>query len=300
MRDPVAPDLVIVGAARSGTSFLSATLDQHRLIDAGSVKEPNFYSSRWSSGRDWYDGLFLPRDRGLKRVDASVSYTYPQHQAALERIRDAAPDVQVVYAVREPIARLVSHYQLFRHYYGRTDWSTLSEAVATSEMFVGAGDYHLWLEHLRRTFPVEQVVVVPFPATTKGVEETAALLLSRLGLDVDEDLAAPAFRNETRTFRFEQLHALHRLVQKSRFYPALRARVGPDRLRALRNRITKPATLPSQEQELASLTPAQQEDVETRAAAANEAVSSWLVDQDQRLGMDWSRLWAGHIAPTTP
>src|SRR5690349_6839490 len=135
------PDVVIVGAARSGTSFLSATLGHHPQIDAGSVKEPNFYSSKWDQGPEWYDALFEPRDRGLVRVDGSVSYTYPQHPLALERVRDANPDVQVVYTVREPVARLVSHYQLFRYYYDRTDWDTLATAIERSPMFLGAGNY---------------------------------------------------------------------------------------------------------------------------------------------------------------
>src|SRR6476646_2698241 len=113
------PDVVIIGAARSGTSFLSATLGRHPGIDAGSVKEPNFYSSRWSKSPEWYDHLYQPRKLGLLRVDASVSYTYPQHPAALERVRAANPDVLVVYTMREPLAKLVSHYQLFRYYYGQ-------------------------------------------------------------------------------------------------------------------------------------------------------------------------------------
>src|SRR5690348_12928232 len=95
----VAPDLVIVGAARSGTSFLGATLARHPAIDGGKVKEPNYFSSRWDEGADWYDRLYQARSAGTKRLDASVSYTYPQHPRALERIRDVAPGVQVVYTV---------------------------------------------------------------------------------------------------------------------------------------------------------------------------------------------------------
>ncbi len=295
----VAPDLVIAGAARSGTSFLSATLAHHPLIDAGSVKEPNYYSSRWDMGPEWYDALFEPRDRGLLRVDGSVSYTYPQHQHALERVREANPRVQVVYTVREPIARLVSHYQLFRHYYDRTDWATLAEGIERSPMFLGSGDYGHWLTRLRDLFPIENVLVVPFPATTKEVGSTTALLLERLGLPpATSVLEAPTFRNEVRDFRMPGLRSLHKRLQRSPVYPALRSRLGPDRLRRLRQAVTRPSTLPSREQELASLSAGQRARVDEAAAAATSAVSEWLAEQDLRLGMDWSSVWSQHaLAP---
>ena len=41
------PDLAIVGSARSGTTFLAAQLAEHPSIDAGAVKEPNFFSREY-------------------------------------------------------------------------------------------------------------------------------------------------------------------------------------------------------------------------------------------------------------
>lgn len=298
MTDPVAPDLVIVGAARSGTSFLSATLANHPRIDAGSVKEPNYYSSRWSQGADWYDGLFQPRSQGLLRVDGSVSYTYPQHDKALERIHEARPDVQLVYTVREPLARLASHYQLFRYYYDKADLGDLGHAIEHSAMFLGAGRYDHWLARMSELFPVEQILVVPFPATTKDVGATVNVLLARLGLPpADEELAAHTFRNEVRAYRVPGLRQAHQRVLRSRYYPTLRATIGPDRLRSLRQRITKPTTLPSAKEELASLTAAQRARVDQEAAAAITAVDGWLAGQDARLGLDWSSVWKAHVSP---
>ena len=294
-KDPSAPDLVIVGAARSGTSFLSATLANHPLVDAGSVKEPNFYSSRWDEGPGWYDGLFEPRDRGLVRVDGSVSYTYPQHPLALVRLREANPGVQIVYTVREPLARLVSHYQLFRHYYDRDDWGTLGQALERSAMFLGAGDYAHWLGRLRELFTLEQILVVPFPATTKDVGPTANLLLARLGLDeVDTGLQAAAFRNEVRDFRLPGLRSVHRALQRSRAYPAVRSALGADRLRRVRQAVTRPTSLPTREHELATLSSAQRERLRQDALTAKQAVDTWLLEQDRRLDLGWSAVWSAH------
>jgi len=302
--DEVVPDLVIIGAARSGTSFLSATLGRHPGIDAGSVKEPNFYSSRWDQGQDWYASLFKPVDRGLKRVDASVSYTYPQHPAALSRIREAAPGALIVYTVREPLARLVSHYHLFRYYYDqREKWPSLEVSIERSPMFLGAGDYAHWLGRLEELFDVNQVLVVPFPATTVDVDDTAALLLGRLGLTAsDVDLAAPAFRNEVRDFRFPALRRVQRRLQKGRIYPKVRSAVGGERLRAMRQALTKPTQLPGAEEELATLGPECRALVRAEAERATDAVDRWLQEQDARLGMRWSQVWSSHLgtAPALP
>ena len=295
--EPWAPDLVIVGAARSGTSFLSGTLGQHPRIDVGSVKEPNFFSSRWSQGADWYDGLFLPRPEGSRRVDASVSYTYPQHGAALQRIREAAPHAQVVLAVREPLARLVSHFHLFRYYHGlEAKWPTLETAIARSDMFLGSGDYGHWLARLADTFPLEQVLVVPFPATTQRVGESVAVLLDRLGLEPGEaELSAPEFRNDVREFAVPGIAAVQQRLHRSTLYPRLRRALGPQRLRAARELLTRPTRLPSVEEELAALSPGLRARLSDHAAASVRAVDAWLDDQDARLDMQWSPLWKQHV-----
>jgi hypothetical protein len=272
--------VVIVGAARSGTSFLSGSLGRHPRIDVGSVKEPNFFSSQWGRGADWYDGLFEPRGHGGKRVDASVSYTYPQHQEALRRVRAAAPHAQVVYAVREPLTRLVSHFHLFRYYHGlEAKWPTLETAIERSEMFLGSGDYGHWLGQLAATFPVEQILVVPFPATTGQVDQTVAILLDRLG-----EFAVPG------------LTSLQQRLHRSTHYPRLRRALGPKRLRAVRRLLTRSTQLPTVEDELAGLSPEVRARVGDRAAVAVSAVDDWLTAQDARLGMQWSAVWRQHVA----
>src|SRR5919106_479728 len=49
------PGIVIAGAARSGTSYLAAVLGAHPDIDAGAVKEPNYFSREHERGPGEYD-----------------------------------------------------------------------------------------------------------------------------------------------------------------------------------------------------------------------------------------------------
>ena len=52
MTSSTGPDLVIAGAARSGTSFLAAQFENHPEIDPGKVKEPNYYSRNLGRGSE--------------------------------------------------------------------------------------------------------------------------------------------------------------------------------------------------------------------------------------------------------
>ena len=109
-KDPpsTGPDVAVVGAARSGTTYLAAQLAAHPMIDAPAVKEPNFYSRYLDKGEAWYDDLFPPRAPGHLRLDASVSYTFPHFPDALAALAKASPtrrsSTSCVTPSREPSA----------------------------------------------------------------------------------------------------------------------------------------------------------------------------------------------------
>ena len=293
----VGPDIAIVGAARAGTSFLSAVLGRHTQIDPGMVKEPNYFSSRWEDGEDWYDQLYTPRTAGVLCLDSSVSYTYPQHPKALQRLRAVVPDVKVIYTVRRPVDRLVSHYQLFRYYTQTHDWNSLGEALTKSEMLLGSSDYDHWLATIRDLFPPENVLVIPFPLITKDMPAVLDSVLPWLGLEHETALLesdSGNYRNEIRQFRFATLQHVHNALTSSRYYPRLRQIIGADRLRSLRRAVTRRTDMPSAQAELATLTASQHREVRQVSARAVEAVSDWLADQDSRHGVSWLPAWSLH------
>lgn len=294
----IGPDIVIAGAARSGTSFLSATLSRHSRVDAGAVKEPNYFSSRWSEGVEWYDAQFAPRKPGLLRLDSSVSYTYPQHPNALSRLRDASPDVKIIYAVRSPTPRLVSMYQLFRFYASPDMFANLGEAIDKSEMCLLSGDYDLWLDRFRSLFPLEQILIVPFPLITKDVNAVLDVLLPWLGLSPEAQLIRPEtnrYRNEVRQARWSTLSKVQRRLYKSKTYPFIRSAIGPDRLRKLSRFATRATAIPNVEDEVGTLTPVQRDRVDEVSRRAITAVDHWLQQQDTRYGSSWAREWTDHV-----
>jgi hypothetical protein len=118
------------------------------MIDAPAVKEPNFYSRYLDKGDAWYHDLFPARAPGHVRLDASVSYTFPHFPGALAALAKASPHAQIVYVVRDPIARALSHYQLQRYYFTNEPAATFGEAIASNPAYLGSSDFGHWFEQI--------------------------------------------------------------------------------------------------------------------------------------------------------
>ena len=107
------PDFVIIGAMKCGTSTLQAQLSAQPGIFMCEPKEPNFFSDDeiWSRGVSWYESLFRDAQAGSLMGEASTHYTkLPHHPMTVDRMRRHLPDARLIYMVRDPFARMVSHY----------------------------------------------------------------------------------------------------------------------------------------------------------------------------------------------
>ena len=183
--------MAIVGAARSGTTYLAAQLGAHPCIDPGAVKEPNYYSREFERGRSWYDGLYAPSTPGVYRLDASTSLTFPQFPEALGRLADDSPDVFVIYVVRDPLPRAVSHYLYLRNYFHIEVAPTFGAAIGANPIYVGTSNYADWLPRILAHFPPERLLVVPFELVTLAQPVVAHATFGILGLDIP-DVSADA------------------------------------------------------------------------------------------------------------
>jgi hypothetical protein len=164
------PTFFIIGAAKAGTTSLHYYLDQHPQIQMSAVKEPHFFAGPENGipfpperieSLDEYERLFDPAFEA--RGEASPSYTNaPRRQGVPERIRARVPEAKLVYLVRDPVERTVSHY---RHAVasGR-ERRSLREALAEiSDPYSYLACHSLYgrqLELYLRQFPAERIMVV--------------------------------------------------------------------------------------------------------------------------------------------
>lgn len=112
------PDFVIIGAARSGTTFLLGHLNAHPNVLRG-PGEPHFFDShRYAYGLDWYRLRFPTLAQrqealasGLEPVltgESSPSYLADPETPA--RLAAALPEVRLMVLLRDPAARAASHW----------------------------------------------------------------------------------------------------------------------------------------------------------------------------------------------
>lgn len=175
---------LIIGAMKCGTTQLFHTLAAHPEVNACAMKEPNFFvdhaSSNWSRGNLWYRSLF--RDAPGIRLEASTAYTkdYLDQQTAL-RIRSYCPKAKLIYLIRDPVDRAISHY-LHNVTEGRED-RPISEALLDGvSVYNSVSLYYRQLTPFLSLFPRDQICVVQAESLWKAPEETIAGVLDFLGI----------------------------------------------------------------------------------------------------------------------
>jgi len=107
------PDFLIIGAMKCGTSTLAAQLGAQTGVFLTTPKEPNFFSDDdvHARGLPWYQSLFSQAAPGDLKGEASTHYTkLPTYPHTLSRMRAVLEAPRLVYVVRDPIDRAVSHF----------------------------------------------------------------------------------------------------------------------------------------------------------------------------------------------
>lgn len=110
-RHAALPNLIIVGGLKCGTTSIHHYLGLHPEIQMSKPKELNFFVEElnWDLGLDWYASRF---DRRFAvRGESSPHYTnLPRFRGVPERIREHCPEARLIYMVRDPIKRILSHW----------------------------------------------------------------------------------------------------------------------------------------------------------------------------------------------
>ena len=136
--------LLIIGAMKCATTSLFSYLAEHPAICPAAVKEPEYFSNqvrvhdtrnRIAAYAELWD--FDP-DRHAWAMEASTGYTKHEEPEAPGRVAAHGLRPRLVYAVRDPFARIESHYNFMRRH---PDWRlpiTHPDLVQTSNYFAHA------------------------------------------------------------------------------------------------------------------------------------------------------------------
>lgn len=108
------PEFLIIGAQRSGSTFLHDTFVQETNARCSPLqKEVHYFDNKYYRGLDWYAKFFKTcDDEHQANFETSPYYLY--HPAVPGRIQESLPDVKVIAVLRDPVERAVSQYKWIR------------------------------------------------------------------------------------------------------------------------------------------------------------------------------------------
>ncbi len=143
-RGRVLPDFVVIGAAKSGTTSLYASLIEHPFVKPCSTangyfshtKEVRFFDYNYERGRDWYRSHFpleqerktFANDHGRPFLTGEASPSYLSYCNAPRRVHELLPNAKLIAVLRNPVDRAYSQFQLSRRE-GLEDLDSFEEAA---------------------------------------------------------------------------------------------------------------------------------------------------------------------------
>lgn len=206
-----APDFIIVGAQKAGTTSLYNCIRQHPQVLAASKKEIHYFSRFYNKPLNWYLEHFPERDDQVLSGEASPFYLL--HPQSANRIAQAYPQIKIIILLRDPVQRAISHYhqqyrrghetlpmmEAFKKESQRTEhaWQNLlankqlSGSALQKFSYLKRGEYIHQIKRYETCFPADQILVLESQDFFGHPYDMLSLTYGFLGIDPDfkpEDL----------------------------------------------------------------------------------------------------------------
>jgi hypothetical protein len=205
------PDFIIIGAMKSATSSLHVQLASQDGIFMSEPKEPNFFSDddEYRQGTNRYLDLFAGAGEGDLCGESSTHYTkLPDYPETIPRMKALLPNVRLIYVMRHPIDRLVSHY--IHQWTQNVIRCDINGALDAYPELINYGRYSYQLEPYFAAFGQSAVLPVFFEAVKQHPQRELTRIARFIGYQGQvtwkEDLGAQNVSTERlRRFRGYQL-----------------------------------------------------------------------------------------------
>jgi hypothetical protein len=263
------PNFLIIGAARSGTTALCNSLQQHPQIHISPLKEPHFLAfqgqtvnfagpgddvlinSQAVTKFDDYQRLFAGVDRETAIGEGSVSTLY-YHDSSIDNIRRFTPDARLIVLLRNPIQRAYSSF-LYMTAHGYEPLADFERALDQEQRRIDDHWHHIWhytrmgsystqLSRFLDAFGPDRLQILLFDDLKSDPQGTMRGLYTFLDVDPDFPPATSPEVNRSGVPRSRMVqHVLYRVNQHQKVKRLLKA-VVPLRLRewVRRANLTRP------------------------------------------------------------
>lgn len=176
------PTFIVIGAMKCGTTSLYYYLDSHPEVEMSIQKETDFFiqGRNYEKGREWYESRF--RGTAAVRGECSTNYTKAHlFPGVAQRMYDLVPEARLLYMVRDPIPRMISHYVQNRVREGED--RSFAEAVTEGERnkYIMTSRYYWQLQPYLKTFGADQILVRSLESLRDDPADTLGDIQSFIG-----------------------------------------------------------------------------------------------------------------------
>lgn len=189
------PDFLIIGAMKCGTTTLQSQLAGQPGIFMSTPKEPNFFSDDaiYAQGLEWYRALFSAAAPGDLKGEASTHYTkMPSYPQTLARMSTVIQSPRLIYMIRNPLDRAVSHY--IHEWSRRNITQPIDQAFAQHGDLIDFGRYGMQITPFAETYGADSILLTSLEQITATPTEELDRIGAFLGLSEplrwQHDLAA--------------------------------------------------------------------------------------------------------------
>jgi hypothetical protein len=183
---PLRPNLFIIGAMKSGTTSLHEYLDTHPQIAMSQEKEPGYFVEELGlrKGEAWYLSRWERDGQYRYRGESSTHYTkLPVFRGVPERLFGFNPEARLIYIMRNPFDRVVSHYwHALRDAHHGGELRPLLKAVKDDPAYLAFSDYAMQLEPYFERFGRGAVLTLTFEALIEDPQHEVDRIYGWLGL----------------------------------------------------------------------------------------------------------------------
>ncbi len=211
------PDVIGIGPARTGTTWLHEKLAGHVDLPLY-IKETKFFERYHSRGIEWYASLFR-HCRGDKPIAEICPYL--AGPKAPDWIAEVLPNCKFIVTLRDPVDRMYSHYKMMRGY----AFTRLSvEGALQKDRFLAQGS--LYASHLKRwlgIFPRENFLITVYDDLRRRPQAYLDSICTFIGIDCislanqsDRPAAINSFDRAPRSFKLAQNARHLRIAMRER------------------------------------------------------------------------------------
>jgi hypothetical protein len=214
-------DFIGIGAARSGTSWLSNCLRAHPDICMSEPKEIQYFNlehheyginKNHTKAFAWYANHF--RHCKAEKIKGEFSPIYFYDKKGPELITRYFPDIKLILSLRNPIDRAYSQYWLLRNV-KKIENREFEKEISDESHYIEQGFYAMQLRRYLELFKRDQIFILIFEDLRNHPLKEIVRLLKFLDVRTDIDIDLNVLTRKTNESRKVRVKKLQNILEAS-------------------------------------------------------------------------------------